>query len=271
MALDLNKIKARLNTLSNADQNKKLFWKPVPGKQVIRIVPYKFCPENPFSELKFHYGLVGKTYISPDTFGRPDPIVEFTDKLKKTGDKEDWKKGRALEPKLRTFVPVIVRGQENEGVKFWGFGKQVYEELMSIMSDVDFGDITDLTNGRDIVIEFKEGSPGGKTFPETTIRVKPNVSPAVDPSNKELVALLGRQVDIISLYEEKSYAELKELLKTHLTPTPPEGVDIAANTSESTATSTDNTEPTAASVSVAPSGDKDLGKAFDALFAPATS
>ena len=35
-----------------------------------------------------------------------------------------------MEPKMRTYVPVLVRGKESEGVKFWGFGKLVYQELL---------------------------------------------------------------------------------------------------------------------------------------------
>jgi hypothetical protein len=263
MALNLDIIKARRNTLSNQDANKKLFWKPVKGKQVVRIIPYKFCPENPFIELKFHYGLGGKTYISPDTFNRPDPILEFANKLKKTGDKEDWKRGRALEPKLRTYVPIIVRGQETEGVKFWGFGKQVYEEILSIIDDPEYGDITELTSGRDVTVEFKEAVETGKNFPETSIRVKPNKSPAVDPNNKEQVALLAKQVDIVTLYEEKTYDELKEVLKSHLNPS-----SSSDNSGDSNSTGPVDTEaqPEAASVTKAPSSNKDIEAAFDNLF-----
>jgi hypothetical protein len=228
MALDLSKIKSRLNSLSNTNQNKNLFWKPKPGKQVVRIVPYKFAPENPFMELKFHYGIKEKTYLSPDTFGRPDPIVEFSNRLKKTGDKEDWKMGKKMEPKMRTYVPVIVRGEESEGVKFWGFGKQVYENILSIIDDPDFGDITDLTKGRDIVVEFKEAAETGKSFPETSVRAKPNATPAVDPANKELVALLAKQTNILELYEEKSYEELKNIMNAWLNP---ENEDASLTTS----------------------------------------
>lgn len=266
MALNLDKIKSRLNSLSNQDANKKLFWKPLKGKQVVRIVPYKFSPENPFIELKFHYGLAGKTYISPDTFGRPDPIVEFANKLKKTGDKEEWKQGRALEPKLRTYVPIIVRGQENEGVKFWGFGKQVYEEILSIIDDPEYGDITDLTSGRDITVEFKEAIETGKSYPETSIRVSPNAKPAVDPSNKELIALLGKQVDIVTLYEEKSYSELKEILKNHLNPETGSSDTGVDNTDTGSSANSNQDEPVATSVSKAPSSKKDIEAAFDNLF-----
>jgi hypothetical protein len=218
MSLDISKIKARLNSLSNTNQKSNLLWKPTPGKQEVRIVPYKFSPDCPFSELKFHYNLNGKTYLSPDSFGRPDPIVEFAARLKKSGDKEEWKLARKLEPKMRTFAPVIVRGQENEGVKYWGFGKQVYQELLSIMSDPDYGDITDLANGRDIVVEFKTAEETGKQFPETSIRVKPNTKPAVDPTNKELLGKIANQTKLLDLFPELSYEELKTVMDQWLHP-----------------------------------------------------
>ena len=59
-----------------------------------------------------------------------------------------------MEPKLRTFVPVVVRGEEGEGVRFWGFGKTVYQEILGYI-DPDYGDITDPTSGRDLTIEYK--------------------------------------------------------------------------------------------------------------------
>ena len=123
MALDLDAIRKRLSGLQNQTGKQNNLWKPEPGKQTIRIVPYQFNKDNPFIELFFHYGLNGKTFLSPVTHGEPDPVVEFAEKLKATGNRDDWQMSRKLEPKMRTYVPVIVRGQESEGVKFWGFGK----------------------------------------------------------------------------------------------------------------------------------------------------
>lgn len=220
MALNISQLKNRLSALSNQGSDKKsnMIWKPKPGKQVVRIVPYKFNPENPFIELKFHYNLNGKTYLSPDSFGRPDPIVEFSNRLKKTGSKEDWQMGRKMEPKLRTFAPVIVRGEESEGVKFWGFGKTVYQELVSVCLDPEYGDITDAAEGRDITVEFKTAEEAGKSFPETTVRVKPNTSPAVDPKNKDLMETLKNQSNILDMFPELSYEELKEVMDAWLNP-----------------------------------------------------
>jgi len=226
MALDINAIRGRLNKLQNTQRKTDALWKPTPGKHQVRIVPYKFNQDNPFIELYFHYNINNKTYLSPQSFGRPDPIVEFADKLKRMGDKEDWKAAKAMEPKLRTFVPVIVRGEEGEGVRFWGFGKTVYQEILGYIADPDYGDITDPTSGRDLTIEYKSAEEAGTSYPTTTIRVKPSESPLSEDSTRA-TSFLESQTEITDLYSELSYDELKGVLEGWLNPT-----DEAGNGSE---------------------------------------
>ena len=214
--MDLDAIKSRLNQLQNTQTN--AFWKPQPGKSQIRIVPYKHDKNNPFSELFFHYSLVpNKTVLSPLSYGRPDPVQQFADKLKSTGNKDEWIQGKRIEPKMRTFVPVVVRGEENEGVKFWGFGKTVYQELLGIIADPDYGDISDATTGRDIVVERQTPAEAGNQYGKTTIRVKPNVTALSDDSNL-LQRLLDEQPDIKELYQEPTFDELKSHLSNFLNP-----------------------------------------------------
>ena len=152
--MDINSIRKRLNQLQTTNNRTSNLWKPQPGKQVIRVLPYKHNKDNPFIELFFHFGLNNKTYLSPITFGRPDPIEEFAQKLKTSGNREEYQMARKLESKMRTFAPVIVRGEETQGVRFWGFGKTVYQELLSVIADPDYGDITDPVSGRDVSVEF---------------------------------------------------------------------------------------------------------------------
>ena len=209
MALNLDAIKAKLNQLNKTDDKKSNIWKPEAGKTRVRIVPYVHRKENPFLELYFHYDIGKKTMLSPITFGNADPIVEFAEKLKKTGDKEDWLMGRKIEPKMRTYVPVVVRGKESEGVKFWGFGKTIYTELLSIIADADYGDITDLMNGRDIDVEFTPAEGAG-SYPKTAIRVKPNTQPATE--DKEVAQKIMNQPQITDLFPEPSFDELQQAL-----------------------------------------------------------
>ena len=215
--MDINAIKKRLNQLQSTNTRTSNLWKPQPGKQQVRIVPYKFNPDTPFIELFFHYNLGGKNYLSPISFGRPDPIEEFSQRLKTTVSKDDFTLGRKLEAKMRTFAPVIVRGEESEGVKFWGFGKTVYQELLSIIADPDYGDISDPKNGRDVTLEFKTAEETGASFPSTTIRVKPNQT-ALTEDTKVLERVKETQKEITDIYSELSYEELTKVLNEWLNP-----------------------------------------------------
>ena len=220
--MDINALKKRLGQLQITNTRTTNLWKPSPGTTQVRIVPYKHNKDNPFIELFFHYDLGRKSYLSPMSFGRPDPIEEFSQKLKSSGNKEDYRLARNIEAKMRTFAPVIIRGEENQGVKFWGFGKTVYQELLSIIADPDYGDITDQMNGRDITVEFKTAEEIGASFPKTTIRVKPNQTQITEDATL-LENLMENQKDITEIYQEQSYDELTEVLNTWLNPEEEEG------------------------------------------------
>ena len=228
MSLDLNAIKAKLNQLNKTDERKNNLFKPQPGKQRVRIVPYVHRKDNPFLEMYFHYDIAKRSMLSPVTFGNADPVVEFAEKLKKTGDKDDWVMGRKIEPKMRTYVPVIVRGKESEGVKFWGFGKTIYAELLSIISDPDYGDITDLMNGRDIDVEFTPAEAQGQ-YPKTTIRVKPNTSAATE--DKDIAKSIINQPKITDIFPEPTYDELETALQEWMNPENADA-DVQATTTE---------------------------------------
>jgi hypothetical protein len=215
--MDISLALKRFSSLQNNTKKSDSIFKPANGKSQVRIVPYKFNKDIPFIELYFHYNINNKTYLSPMSFGRPDPIVEFAEKLKRTGDTDDWKAGKKMEPKLRTFVPVIVRGKESEGVKFWGFGKTVYQDILGYIADPDYGDITDPNTGRDIVLEVMSAEESNASYPTTTIRVKPATSKLVD-SPEAIQQLLDGQKEITELYQELSYAELKSVLENWLNP-----------------------------------------------------
>ena len=258
MAINIDAIKNKLQALQTNTSKQENLWKPAPGVHQIRIVPYIHNRENPFLELYFHYNFSGKTILSPISFGKPDPIVEFAEKLKSTGNKDDWKMGRSLEPKMRCYVPILIRGKESEGIKFWGFGKNVYQEILGFITDADYGDITDPMNGRDIAVEFKSKEQTGKDFPETAIRVKPNVTVMTD--NKEVLEMIKNQPKITELFKEYTYDEIEVILQNWLTPTDDKGTE-SGNTEKADKQTTMKSETTSANKV------EDVASAFDALFA----
>jgi len=254
MAADLEQIRKKLQQMQQStgggNKSNDSIWKPPVGKSQVRIIPYKFDKANPFQELWFHYEIGKKTMLSPTSFGKKDPIVEFSDKLKKSGDKDDWKLGKKIEPKFRVFVPIVVRGEEEKGVKYWSFGKQIYTELLGIMADPDYGDISDPINGRDITVEHTAPEKEG-AFPTYAIRIKPNTTPIT--TDKEIATkIIAEQVEIKTLFTEVSYEDLTEALQKWLEPS---GDGASANKAKG-------------NVSTAKTATKsdDIASAFDELF-----
>lgn len=266
-------MKKRLGEISTKNKTSNYLWKPSAGKQNIRIVPFKGDPENPFIELKFHYDFGGKNYLSPATFNRPDPIVEFANKLRQTGDQDDYKLGTGLFPKMRIYAPVIVRGEEEKGVRFWGFGKQVYQQLLGLVADEDYGDISDLKEGNDITVEYTPKEETTKSFPETHIRPRPKKTPVADEENRKAVMeAIKNQISLTDIFPEPSYEELKSALEAYLNP---EADDEEASESETEDTKSgdvakdSDTEPDEPSQSEKKAPKKSVASAeddFDKLF-----
>jgi hypothetical protein len=228
--MNITDIKKKLQSLQASNTRgsgekidyQKIFWKPGQGKHVARIVPYKNDPDNPFQEVYFFYGIGDKTLMSLVNFGEKDPIVEFSNKLKQSNDKDNYAMGKKLEPKMRIFAHVLVRGEEEKGVRLWEFGKEVYMELLSICADEDYGNVTDIKKGRDIVIEIT----GEKTSRKTTVRAKPKETILTDDA-EELKQYLNEQYEVIKLRKKHTFDELKQILTDWLTP-PTEGTEQPA-------------------------------------------
>ncbi|MBC8147135.1 MAG: hypothetical protein H8E98_04045 [Bacteroidetes bacterium] len=222
MPIDKKIIKEKLERISQSARRRKIVWKPEAGDQYIRIVPYKTNPSFPFIELYFHYGFMGKNILSPTTFDEPDPLVEYANKLRESGDKKDYENARKLTPKMRVYAPVLVRGSEEEGVKFWGFNKTIYEEFLGILNDPVWGDITDPAEGRDVKVTFIPAK-NKDSFPKTTIVVQPNTTPI--STDRAIISEVKNQAPISDAYTTPSYDEMVDLLNEYLEVTPTETSD----------------------------------------------
>ena len=226
--MDLNEIKNRLAKLNNkggggSNDFKNIFWKPPVGeKSQVRIVPYTHNKDFPFTELYFYFGIGKPRMIALTNFDESDPIMEFANQLRKSGDKENGELAKKLYPKLRIFAPVVVRGEEDKGVRFWEFGKMVYQELLGVMADEDYGDITAIQNGRDVTVEVIPAAETGKMYNTTTVRVKPNQTPLIKDAEKAQ-SFLDNQKDLVSLFKKYSFEEMKDLLQSYLKPSEDDG------------------------------------------------
>lgn len=232
--MDLNAIKKRLNDIQTQASNsgggqKQLFWKPSVGKQLIRVAPNKYNKDFPFTEMKFYYGIGSKRVMaSPSNWGEKDPIMEFAKQLRGTNDKENWRLAKKLDPKTRIFAPVVVRGQEDEGVKLWQFGKEVYQAFLNLASDDEIGDYTEASNGRDIKLTTVGPEVTGTPYNKTTISPSMKVSPI--SSDAALVAkILDDQPDPKNVFKRLTFDEVKANLQSFMQP---EGEEEGSITSE---------------------------------------
>jgi hypothetical protein len=222
--MDLNVIKKRLESLnkqannSGGNNNKNLFWKPSIGKQLIRVVPSKYNKANPFTEMMFYYGIGSKRVMaSPANWGEKDPIMEFAKQLRGTNDKENWRLAKKLDAKVRVFAPIVVRGQEDEGVKLWQFGKEVYQEFLNMAADEEIGDFTDIISGRDIKLTTVGPEVTGTPYNKTSIGPSLKTSALAD-SEDTVQSLLDNQADPMKVFKPLSYDEIKETLQEWLSP-----------------------------------------------------
>jgi len=215
MAIDLAAIRKKLNQLSGQNSKKNVMWRPEEGSETtVRLIAYPNNDGQPFKELMFYYNIGNNPgLLAPYQFGKADPIQELITKLRDEGSKESYELAKKLYPKMRCYAPVIVRGEEEKGVRLWAFGKQVYQTLLNYMLDEDYGDITDALEGRDVRV-FCTKTPGQK-WTTTDVRPRGKDSP-LSEDNKKAKEWLDNIPDVNDLFELKSYEELENIINAWL-------------------------------------------------------
>ena len=219
MALDIAKIRARLDNVKNNGKAGGSFWRPKDGTQVIRIVPT--VDGDPFKDYWFHYNLGpdqrGGLLCPKKNHGDNCPICDFKDQLWKdfneTQDQDTMKLAKDLSPRQRFFSPVMVRTEEAEGIRIWGYGKEAYTSLLNLVLNPEYGDITDVDDGTDLTLTY--GKPPGANFPKTTLTPRRRTSPLCDDvvgGDEECNRLLANIPKFDTLFTVKSEEEVQAAL-----------------------------------------------------------
>ena len=271
--MDINAIKQRLSSLQSSGAKKekvdysKYYWKPkAEGKYQIRVVPSVLNKSNPFQEVFVHYGFSKFPIYALTNWGEKDPIVEFAKSLRTTQEKENWQLAKKLDPKMRVFAPVVVRGEEEKGVRLWEFGKEIYMQLLGIAEDEDYGDFTDINEGRDFTVDVVTGDIGGRQGLKSSIRVKPKTSPL--GSDKETIKMwLTEQPNVLELQRKTAFDDLKSILANFLNPEEEETVAVEVDEDEDPIIAkAQETPKTNYSLKASPVAKVSKADKFDALF-----
>ena len=215
MAIDLAAIRKKLGQLNGQNSKKNAMWRPEEGSETtIRLLAYPNNDGQPFKELMFYYNIGNNPgLLAPYQFDKPDPIQELITKLRDEGTKESYELAKKLYPKMRCYAPVIVRGEEERGVRLWAFGKTVYQTLLNYMLDEDYGDITDPIEGRDVRVSCTKNP--GQQWATTDVRPRGKDSPLSEDSSQSK-KWLDNIPDVNDLFELKSYEDLERIINTWL-------------------------------------------------------
>lgn len=216
--MNLDLIKQKLQAINEQSEerqdNSALRWVPANGKSQIRIVPSVENPDNPFTELMFYNKLSKYPILALTNFGEQDPVEEFIETLRATDDKDNWSLSGKISARPRYFVPVIVRGEEDKGVRIWSISATIYKALLSLAADEEIGDFTDIKNGTDMIVEKTPPATSG-AYADITVRAKRSSTP-LSEDKAELKKWLTEQPKALDLFRKPTYDWLKKQLKAYV-------------------------------------------------------
>ena len=255
MAIDLDAIRNKLNQLSGNNSRRNTMWRPQEGEEhTVRLLSFPDNDGQPFRERWFYYNIGNNPgLLAPYQFGQPDPIQELINKLRDDASKESYELAKKLYPKMRSYAPVVVRGEEDRGVRLWSFGKTVYQSLLNIMLDEDYGDITDPIEGRDVKIVCTK--PPGRMW--ATTEVRPRGKQSLLAETKQAKEWIDSIPDLDEMYTCKTYEELEKIVNDWLN-----GDDESVNTDGFTHQSSSKTTATSPPTSGEQKKYKNLDEAF---------
>lgn len=99
----------------------------------------------------------------------------------------------SMYPRNRVGLFVVARSphkQADEGLLFWETNINVYKDILTIIADPEYGDITDPVRGLDLSINYTPKEKTANHFPDWKVTPRRNSSPlAADPA--KLQALIG--------------------------------------------------------------------------------
>jgi hypothetical protein len=244
MALDISKLAERLAQLNRGGNNSNSsmgFISIKDGRNVVRLLPKREGDETSLfgeQEVFVHYG-VGKSetnkngsmVVCPTTYGddKKCPVCELAAELRRLSKKKDDsydKQARSSGRKKRVYYNAVSReedlnsykydadkkkwynkdGEEESPIKVLGTGVGVYKDVLKIICDPEYGDITDFNDGLDVIIT-KSGTGFNTEYDVKTVRKE---SPAIpDDAPAELVKGWKEALhDLSSLAKVKTYSEI---------------------------------------------------------------
>ena len=209
MALNMSKVNEKQEEL-NKPRGDFNFFSPKDGRNVIRICPPKGDKDVFWKEADTHFGVgpEGKLVICSKMFKKKCPVCNEVARLRKTGNKEDQKLADKMKVNHRAYINIIDRNDPDkvDVPQIYNCGNSVLKELINLVCDPEYGDITDFNSGFDITLT-KSGKGMNTEYKVTPKRKESQATTSI--TEEELQEALP---DLDSLVVEKSVEEIKAIL-----------------------------------------------------------
>jgi hypothetical protein len=196
-------------------------WTPPEGTSTVRILPYVHQKDMPFVRMFFHFNFLKdvRVLLSPRTFGDNDPIDRFGDSLRESGDPSKIELAdREYTSVEKFYCPILIRGQEDKGIKLWALHSSIFNDLVDQISLVG-SNFLDLKEGRDINIRYSKS-------PNYAYKVQFASQPSQAFSDPSFIEKLKAFPNIQDLYKKYSIEEIQTLLDRKLGYTDPSKVFV---------------------------------------------
>ena len=196
-----------MNDISNGSSGVSMYFRPEAGRTTIRIV----SPDGtfPLRNYWYHYNLAEKPVYSRyrNLKDSSDPINAYTQQLWNSEKVDEY---RQMKASSRFYAPVIIRGQEELGVKIWSFSKKCFTDMVDELKSVGANDnFYDSRKGRDITLIYKKPTTG---FPSTQL-VAAQTASAIAGTDQEITRLEVDCPDIDKMHPEISHEDALALVR----------------------------------------------------------
>lgn len=221
MSLDLQKLRNKLEMLKNpklrTSKFEKKTWSPEKDKaKVVRMIQDP-SQEDPFHELYFHYnmGKVGSILCPRMNSGADCPICSFAFDLRKSGDKNDIAQFKQLMPKQRFYGLVVDREDSTLTPKWWGFGKEIYQQLLEALLSEDWNIFMHPSEGHDAEVTIVQKAGGKTEYSAPKLVFKKKQTKLADDEQK-IQAIMNAITPLTEVFKPLTNSEIEEKLNNWL-------------------------------------------------------
>jgi hypothetical protein len=196
------------------------------GNHNVRITPYKHDTDMPLRELWFHYGIGGQNFLCPKKMDDAScPICEGASEAWRAYEESNKENDalkeifKSLMPKQRIYVPILLRGEEDQGIRFWGVAPKTYEDILNqiVAAAEEDVDVTDAHSGLDLKVTIDNWKGMNNRFMVKSLSTALKPSPLVKDKAK-IDEVVDSCPDINEIFKPKKTSDMETALEKFLNP-----------------------------------------------------